>query len=124
MTLSPSLPMAGPWTVLGLMSGTSADGADEAMIQVDPGGFARRNPFLAFLGHHHEPYPDALREAVLAAAGDRLKPSELCVLQTRLGAHHARTARQLADNLGLAPQLASLHGQTVQHWPDQNATLQ
>jgi anhydro-N-acetylmuramic acid kinase len=104
------------------MSGTSADGADAALIQVDPAGFQAGSPFLAFLGHHHEPYPDHLRAAVLAAAADQLKPSQLCVLQRQLGEHHARTA--LAAVKDARPHLASLHGQTVQHRPDQGATLQ
>jgi len=124
MIAAPSLPPAGPWTVLGLMSGTSADGADVALVRVDPGGFQGGSPLLDFLGHHHEPYPAPLRQGVLAAAGDRLKPSELCILQARLGAHHAQAAARLVQDLGAAPDLASLHGQTVQHWPGQGATLQ
>jgi anhydro-N-acetylmuramic acid kinase len=118
------LPTDAPWTVLGLMSGTSADGADAAMIRVDPAGFGTGSPFLELLGHHQEPYPAALREAVLAAAADRLPPAGLCVLQRTLGGHHAATAARLAGQLGLRPDLASLHGQTVQHRPDQGATLQ
>lgn len=120
----PFLPASGPWTVLGLMAGTSADGADAALIRVDPAGFASGSPFLAFLGHRHDPYPDELRQAVLDAAADRLCPSGICVLQRRLGEHHADTGARLAGELGLAPHLASLHGQTVQHRPEQGATLQ
>jgi anhydro-N-acetylmuramic acid kinase len=118
------VPDAGPWTVLGLMSGTSADGADAAMVRVDPAGFQAGSPFLEFLGHRHEPYPAELRQEVLAAAADHLPPSRLCVLQRDLGEHHAATAAALAGRLGLEPRLASLHGQTVQHRPDRGATLQ
>ena len=110
--------------VLGLMSGTSADGADAALIRVAPGGFRNGRPFQALLGHWHEPYPPRLRKAVLAAAADRMPPSELCILQRQLGEHHARTAALLAGELGLKPHLVSLHGQTVQHRPAQGATLQ
>ena len=120
----PPLPPSGPWTVLGLMSGTSADGADAALLRVDPAGFRTGRPFQAFLGHHHEAYPPELRETVLAAAADQLKPSELCILQARLGAHHARTAALLVETAGARPHLISLHGQTVQHWPAHGATLQ
>jgi 1,6-anhydro-N-acetylmuramate kinase len=71
MRTRPLLSAAGPWTVLGLTSGASAygaDGADAALVRVEPGGFRDGNPFLEFLGHRHEPYPPALRQEVLAAA--------------------------------------------------------
>jgi len=113
-----------PWRVLGLMSGTSADGVDVVAIEVDPGGFAGGKPLLGLLGHHSVPYPEALREPVLAAASNHLDPEGLCILQRRLGDHHAHAARELCDTLKLLPDLASLHGQTVQHHPAQGASLQ
>ena len=61
------LPAGVPWTVLGLMAGTSADGADAALIRVAPAGFRNGNPFLEYLGHYHEPYPPKLRKAVLGS---------------------------------------------------------
>jgi len=121
---APSLPPTGPWRVLGLMSGTSADGVDAALIEVEPSGFAGGSPFRACLGHYHEPYPAPVRDRVLAAAADALPPSGLCILQRELGEHHGRAAAHLARSLGLKPHLASLHGQTVQHRPGSGATLQ
>jgi anhydro-N-acetylmuramic acid kinase len=120
----PPFPAGVPWNVLGLMAGTSADGADAALIRVAPAGFRDGRPFLEFLGHYHEAYPARLRKAVLAAASDHMPPSELCVLQRQLGEHHARTAAVLIRELDARPTLASLHGQTVQHRPGQGATLQ
>ena len=67
MSLPSPLPAGKPWTVLGLVPGTSAEGADAAAIRMDPAGFCAGSPFLDFLGHRHEPYPAALRQAVLAA---------------------------------------------------------
>jgi anhydro-N-acetylmuramic acid kinase len=113
-----------PWRVLGLMSGTSADGVDAVLIEVGAHAFEGGLPFLGLLGHHAEPYPEALREAVLAAASNRLDPAGLCILQRQLGDHHAGAARALCEGLDLRPDLASLHGQTVQHHPDQGASLQ
>ena len=120
----PGLPETGPWQVLGLMSGTSADGVDAALVEVDPQGFHGGLPFRTLLAHRHEPYPADLREAVMEAAADRLKPSEVTVLQRRLGDHHARAAGQLVTESGLVPHLAALHGQTIQHQPQDGATLQ
>ncbi len=94
------------------------------MIEVDPGGFDGGAPFLKLLGHTHTPYPEDLRAAVLAAAGNRLDPAALCILQRRLGDHHAAAAGALCGTLGITADLASLHGQTVQHHPDHGATLQ
>ena len=113
-----------PWRVLGLMSGTSADGVDVVAIEVDPQAFEDGQPFRGLLGHHSAPYPDPLRDQVLAAASNHLAPADLCILQRRLGDHHAQAARNLCAALGLQPDLASLHGQTVQHHPAQGASLQ
>lgn len=41
----PPFPAGVPWTVLGLMAGTSADGADAALIRVAPAGFRDGKPF-------------------------------------------------------------------------------
>ncbi len=118
------IPVDRPWRVLGLMSGTSGDGVDAALVEVDPQAFDQGRPFQRLLGHHGVPYEPALREAVLAAAANRMDPEHLCILQRRLGAHHARAAADLCAALQLRPDLASLHGQTVQHHPQAGATLQ
>jgi anhydro-N-acetylmuramic acid kinase len=113
-----------PWRVLGLMSGTSADGIDIVAIQVDPRAFSNGQPFRGLLGHQAVAYPDSLREEVLAAASNRLSPEGVCILQRQLGDHHAQAARTLCASLNLIPDLASLHGQTVQHHPAEGASLQ
>ncbi|HJW09174.1 MAG TPA: anhydro-N-acetylmuramic acid kinase [Holophagaceae bacterium] len=122
--MHPLRDLPGPWRVMGLMSGTSADGVDAVMIDVDPSAFDGGRPFRALVGHHHSAYPSELRDEVLAAASDRLGPSGLCVLQRRLGEHHAQAAAELSVRLGLAPHFISLHGQTVQHHPGHGASLQ
>lgn len=114
----------GPWTVLGLMSGTSADGVDAVLVEVDPLGYRGGRPFRSLVAHHALPYAEDLRHAVLDAAGDRLPPSRLAILQRRLGDHHAAAALDLIRATGRRPLLASLHGQTVQHHPEHGATLQ
>ena len=118
------LPEDRPWRVLGLMSGTSADGVDAVLLEVDPDGFPDGRPFLRLLGHRASPYPEALRHQVLEAASNRLDPGGLCILQRRLGDHHARAAADLCAALEVRADLASLHGQTVQHHPAEGASLQ
>jgi anhydro-N-acetylmuramic acid kinase len=118
------IPEGRPWRVLGLMSGTSADGVDVVAIDVDPGAFLNGRPFQGLLGHHSAAYPTQLRDQVLAAASNRLLPEGLCALQRSLGDHHAQAARALCEALALVPDLASLHGQTIQHHPSRGASLQ
>ncbi|NWJ40136.1 MAG: anhydro-N-acetylmuramic acid kinase [Geothrix sp.] len=118
------IPADRPWRVLGLMSGTSADGVDAVAIEVDPGAFEAGRPFRRLLGHMALPYSRELHEEVLDAASNRLDPAGLCILQRRLGDHHAKAAGQLCGTLGIHPDLASLHGQTVQHHPEHGASLQ
>lgn len=115
---------AGPWVVLGIMSGTSADGVDLAAVEIDPGGFGNGRPFLRLLSHHHSSYPTELRQEVLAAASNVGDPGRLCRLQRSVGEHHAGSAARWAAQSGIRPHFASLHGQTVQHHPRQGATLQ
>ena len=50
--------------VAGVMSGTSADGIDVALVRVQGRGFRSR---LELLAHYHFPYPSEVRRAVLQA---------------------------------------------------------
>ena len=50
--------------VAGVMSGTSADGIDVAVVQIAP---ERGRHKLTLLAHEEFPHPAALRRAVLAA---------------------------------------------------------
>jgi 1,6-anhydro-N-acetylmuramate kinase len=99
-----SLPPGVPWTVLGLMAGTSADGVDAALIRVAPTGFRNGTPFLKFLGHYHDPYPPKLRKAVLAAArelrtwGPALPPGT-ALLVSGGGGRHRRVRRERVQRL-------------------------
>ncbi len=106
------------------MSGTSADGVDAVAVEVDSGAFHRGWPLVGLRGHLALPYDEPLRQEVLAAAANHLEPASLCILQRRLGEHHAQAARSLCAATSFRPDLASLHGQTVQHHPGQGASLQ
>ncbi len=100
--------------VLGLMSGTSADGVD--LVRVAFGG---RPPEVSwqFLDHRHRPYPPELRRRVLKAMRGEAGTRELALLHHDLGRFFAEAAE------GLEADLATLAGQTVWHEPPQ-ATLQ
>lgn len=118
------LPDGRPWRVLGLMSGTSADGVDAVLVEVEPSAFQEGRPLVGLLGHLAVPYPEPLRTATIDAASNHMDAAGLCILQRRLGEHHAAAARELCASLATQPDLASLHGQTVQHHPAEGASLQ
>ncbi|WP_339097581.1 anhydro-N-acetylmuramic acid kinase [Deinococcus sp. VB343] len=102
--------------VLGLMSGTSADGVDAALLEV-PGddllSLSAPVPRARVLAHTFTPYTAELRERVLRAMRGEVGTAELAQLHWALGAALADAARELAPRADL---IAS-HGQTVQHHP-------
>jgi anhydro-N-acetylmuramic acid kinase len=109
---------------LGLISGTSADGVDAALVSFDQGLPQLR----AALTH---PWPEALRERVLALAQD-LTAFDLDAfgrLDVAIGRHFADAAKALLDASGTAASAVRAigsHGQTVRHRPggDMPFTLQ
>lgn len=118
--------------VMGIMSGTSADGTDSVVIRIAlpttspiASLFSDRIP-IELLGHHFEPYPEEQHARVIAGASDMLPISELTVLQAELAQSHAKCAKALLAQLGdtCRVDFASIHGQTIQHHPAQHATLQ
>lgn len=95
--------------VVGVMSGTSADGVDAALLEVDPQG-------LRLVEHWSCPYPEDLRQAVIDANGP-LTVEAMARLDRRLGLFYGAWLRGIFDTGG-SPALVALHGQTVRHQPD------
>ena len=107
---------------VGLISGTSADGADGAVVRVSGSGGTLATETLHC---RTVPYPGALRDRVLAAA--EATTAEIALLHADLGRFFADAARMVIGEAGLAPDEVDLlgsHGQTVFHAPEQGATLQ
>ncbi len=101
--------------VVGLISGTSADGVDAALVKV-VGDKPKRVETLAFTTL---PYPSEIRKAVLDVSNDG-DIETLCWLNFALGELFAEAALKVIEIAGVARkrvQLIGSHGQTVRHLP-------
>jgi len=102
--------------VIGLMSGTSADGVDAALVEIIPEG---DGPALRLVAWDTFPYPPGLRERILSLATGG-STEEVCHLDAYLGELFAEAAAGVARQAG-APlhevDLIGSHGQTIHHLP-------
>jgi len=108
-------------TVAGIMSGTSADGIDVAMVRIAAG---KATPRLTFLSHEGFAFPAALRRKVLAAMNASAdstagtSTAELARLNWRLGLAYAEAVREtLKRHPVMKLDLIGCHGQTLYHQP-------
>jgi len=100
--------------VAGVMSGTSADGVDVAVVIIQG-----RGSYLSFdlLLHDHSEYPPPIRKAVLAAMNaGQISVAELSRLNFRLGEFYAEAVSKAQKKSGQKKlDLIGCHGQTIYH---------
>jgi anhydro-N-acetylmuramic acid kinase len=102
-------------TVAGIMSGTSADGVDVAVVRIAPG---KQRPRLTLVAHEDFPFPLALRRAVLAAMNAAsTSTAELARLNWRLGLAYAEAVSATLKRHTIKLDLVGCHGQTLYHQP-------
>ena len=107
--------------VAGVMSGTSADGVNVALVRLQGRGLRTR---LQLLAHREYPYPARLRSAVLAAMNaQRASVADLARLNFRLAEAYAEAVEATARKSGLACDLIGCHGQTIYHQGESKAYL-
>jgi anhydro-N-acetylmuramic acid kinase len=100
-------------TVAGVMSGTSADGIDVALVRITP---KAGRPKITLLAHHAVNYSAALRRAVLASMNaPRTSTAELARLNWRLGIAYAEAVRAAIEKHPVKLDLIGCHGQTTYH---------
>jgi anhydro-N-acetylmuramic acid kinase len=110
-----ALRSATPRRIVGLMSGTSADGIDAALVEVEGAGETTRARLLEFVTRPYEP---ALRRRVLAVG--EATTAELLDVHYEVGEAFAGAALavvELARRRSLAVHLVGSHGQTARHHP-------
>jgi anhydro-N-acetylmuramic acid kinase len=100
--------------VAGVMSGTSADGINVALVRIRRRGFGTR---FRVLGHRQYSYPAAVRRAVLAAMNAHsAKVADLSRLNFLLGELYADAVRKTQRSLRVQRvDLVGCHGQTIYH---------
>ena len=99
--------------VAGVMSGTSADGINVALVRIQGRGFRSR---LELLAHYEFPYPSEVRHAVLQAMNSTsAKVAELARLSFTLGSLYANAVRAAQRRAKLECELVGCHGQTIYH---------
>lgn len=100
-------------TVAGIMSGTSADGIDVAVVRIAPG---KLRPELALVAHEGFAFPAALRRAVLTAMNAASTSTvELARLNWRLGIAYAEAVNETLKRHKVKLDLIGCHGQTLYH---------
>ncbi|MGA8741318.1 MAG: anhydro-N-acetylmuramic acid kinase [Terracidiphilus sp.] len=102
-----------PLIVAGVMSGTSADGIDVAVVRIAP---SKGRPTLTLLAHEGFRYPAVLRRAVLVAMNAKTtSTAEMARLNWRLGIAYADAVKATVARHKVQIDLIGCHGQTLYH---------
>src|ERR1700742_1414496 len=114
--------------VIGLMSGTSLDGVDAALIETDGEDVVRplASLTITYDAETRAMLRAALEEARGVAEGGSI-PYAIRDAEQRLTEKHAEAVRALLKKAGLAPDQVALigfHGQTILHRPERHWTWQ
>ena len=102
--------------VVGMMSGTSADGVDAAVVDIRGTGHRLKSVLLKHVGR---PYAPRLRQRILQVC-EQGTVEQICHLNVVLGEVFAKTALLAIKHSGISPQRVALigsHGQTIHHRP-------
>jgi anhydro-N-acetylmuramic acid kinase len=120
--------MSGLLRAIGLMSGTSMDGIDVALIETDGEDAVRRGASATFA------YDAAFRARLAAALGDAsgltdrsARPGCLGAVERELTERHATAVGRFLAERGIPPAdvaVIGFHGQTVLHAPERRLTVQ
>ncbi|MTJ52257.1 anhydro-N-acetylmuramic acid kinase [Anabaena sp. UHCC 0253] len=105
-----------PTRVIGLMSGTSVDGIDTALVEISGRDLDLKVELLA--GETY-PYPPQIREKILdLGAGSAVSMLELAAIDDAIAHAFAEAAQNIQAGYKAATLIGS-HGQTVYHRPPQ-----
>ncbi|MBI1909410.1 MAG: anhydro-N-acetylmuramic acid kinase [Deltaproteobacteria bacterium] len=109
---------------IGLMSGTSADGIDAALIEISGKGDSPKGQQLKvkLVSFQANPFPQRLQQRILKTAQSKTVPlQEVSQLNFYLGELFAEAAVKICKKAGVSRSKVSVigsHGQTVCHQPE------
>ena len=106
--------------IIGLMSGTSVDGIDAALVDVSGDGYAIEAELIQGVTH---PYPEEVRSQILSLCADEpISLSALAELDDAIAHHFVQAVRALEVDLSEVDLIGS-HGQTLHHRPPAEGRL-
>lgn len=105
-------------TIIGLMSGTSLDGIDAAMVRIR-GNYTDTQ--VELIGFRNYPFPNGLRDRVFRLFDSEIKSADICHMNFLLGEVFAEAAISIAKEYKVELKevdAISSHGQTIFHIPN------
>lgn len=109
--------------IVGLMSGTSLDGIDAAVVRIEGVGLDSKVELLHF---YSKAYEDTLREQLKRICSlDQSSTADVCSMNFLLGDYFAQTVQDAVREAGMElseVDVISSHGQTVWHIPETDHT--
>lgn len=110
---------------VGLMSGTSMDGIDAALVEITGAGYDTDVNLIAFRTSEYE---EQLKQEIFRACNPETSSvDEICRLNVVLGEKMASAVLNVVKQSTFSMKeidFVSSHGQTIYHLPDEHATLQ
>ena len=106
---------------IGLMSGTSLDGVDAALVETDGGDF------FAYKKSFYVAYDKNFRHELKQAAIEDIPLNQLLRLEKKLTEYHAEAVHGLLHEAAISAgeiSVLGFHGQTVRHLPEEGITCQ
>jgi len=116
--------MAAEWA-LGLMSGTSMDGIDAALVLTDGETVEAFGPtlFTPYDAEFRGRLADAMETAKAIDRRDQ-RPCDLAAVESELTDRHAEVVARVLAGTDIRPATIGFHGQTVLHRPENGLTVQ
>jgi anhydro-N-acetylmuramic acid kinase len=107
--------------IIGLISGTSVDGIDAALVEITRPDQGIKLELIA--GKTFSYHPELREEILAVSAGEPRSIAQICELDDAIAEAFGSVANHLIHTTKAKPDLIASHGQTVFHRPPSDSTL-